>query len=308
MIFELSEGFVRGTDACRLADLVCHIMHGEHYLSISGASESMLLDAIEQNAGTTDRNLFDLYISWGMSPTVELRTYLTTVSDVRFTYEKLDAIATNPSILLMENLREWSFYQNLMANYLSDSRFKNIFVLLAAASRNPKRLKPEQAGGFGDMEHMLKMYQQLGYAGISEQKIMVVMDRDTDSASIYPTDRPELLKLLSGKRPESLSSEDIYRLKQGKYCWHMWYRRAIENYIPDEAFTTLGKKRKVLEKFSDHPYDKPEKYYSYKKNQLERLSRVMTRELLEKGLIVFKEDGVEMNEMQLFLLKIAKIV
>ena len=309
MIFELSDNFIRSVSEEDLSDLVVRIMWGNHFLIVGGSSESRLLDAVLKHAGTNDRALFEKYILYGINPTLEIQTYLTTVTDTNYSYAQLKELAIRPAILLMENLREWGAYLRMIDVYRSNPQFSNLYKLLWEVVNNVDLFMPLQAGGCGELVHMIKSLSHRGYSRIAKTKICIVFDRDTTSYSKFKFSYNPLFYKLCGKKPPVLTNGDIYTLRQAKYIWHMWYRREIENYFPDSAFIALGKVRKAGKGlFENNPYAHVKDYYPYKKNDLKRLPMNMTRNLFEQGLTHFSEGGITMSELELFLLKIVKII
>lgn len=309
MIFNLSDRFIQTISEEDLSDLVVKIMWGNHFLIISGTAEIRLIDAVVKHAGTSDCSLFEKYILQGINPTVEIKTYLTTVTDSDFSYDLLKELAIRPAVLLMENLREWAVYQRMIDVYQSDPQFSNLFKLLWTRANNYSLFEPRQSGGCSDMFHMLSSLSHLGYSKIAKNKICIVLDRDTNSATKFNSSNSKLYNKLSGKKFQALTNGDIYTLRQPKFIWHIWYRREIENYFPDLAFTGIGKVRKAGKgPFEKDHYAQVEDYYSYKKNDLERLPSQMTRNMFEQGLTFFSDEGITMSELELFLLKLVKII
>ena len=309
MIFNLSKTFISSVAPQKLSDLIVKIVHGEHFLKIEAESEEDLLNAVLGNASSSDKELFEKYITFGMSATVEIQTYFTTVSDISYTYDQLILLAGSPSMVLMENLREWDVYKSMLTEYCSDVVFGNVYKLLLSAVNDMNRIVPRQSGGAGDMLNLLDSISALGYASVLKEKVVVIIDRDTNSPNTFKDDNKKLLVRLSGKPYRSVNNGDIYSLAQPNHVWHMWYRREIENYFPDSSFRTIGKTLKPGKSlFEKNYYANVEEYYSYKKNNLKKLAAVTTRSDYEKGLQHFIINGIEMDEIQLLLLKMVKII
>ena len=91
----------------------------------------------------------------------------------------------------------------------------------------------------------------------------------------------------------------------------MWKKRAIENYFPPEAYENIGLN---ADQYKSHNI--PERYYKkvddeinqYNKKDLENVAASMSRNDYETISDKFMIDGVEISEIRLFLLKMAKVV
>ena len=309
MIFNLSKVLVSSVSPQEISDLIMRIVRNEHFLKIDAELEEVFLNAVLEHGSSSDKELFELYIPIGMSVTVEIRSYLTTVSDVTYSYNQLLLLADNPSIILMENLREWDVYNSMINAYSSDAVFGNLFKLLQSAAKDMHRLWPSQSGGSGDMLNLLNSVSNRGYSSVLKEKVFVIIDRDTDSPRVLKEGNKKLLERLSGKPFRSLNNEDIYSLSQPNHIWHMWYRREIENYFPDSSFNAIGKTLKSgKQPFEKNHYANVEEYYNYKKNNLKKLAEVTDRSAYEKDLQRFIVYGVEVDEIQLLLLKMIKII
>ena len=107
-----------------------------------------------------------------------------------------------------------------------------------------------------------------------------------------------------------MNDSDVYTLKQpGGWTWHMWYKRAIENYFPEEKYTELGVNvDEAVHSPYKYDYFNIGKIYGYKKSMVPDLSHRMSRADFEKVVKHFIVDGVQMSEIQLLLLKFVKLV
>ncbi len=315
MIFDLSTAFIKGTKPNLLSDLVAQILNHKHYLTFSGEVVDYLWDVIGKHSSSTQTDLW-LQSQENLSPTIEIKRYCTTVRDTTFSFEALMEMACKPAIILMENTREWVVYKRMIECYANDANYGNLYKMLERAAKDPARLLPVKSGGCGEMLQSLDDFFTEGYGLSLEQKVMVVFDRDTISAYSFDSNKKRLFKRLCGKKFSKLSNSDVYSLSQPGFIWHMWYRRELENYFPDSVFINSKFQRKVgLPPFEDNHYADVLEYYAPNKrtekklkNSFPLLSSYMTRELFEKNQMVFSIGEKHFGEIELFLLKIVKIV
>lgn len=319
MIFNLSTAFIKGAKPNLLSDLVAEIIKHEHYLTISGDAVDYLWGVLDKNSSSTQIDLLLRY--QGFTPSVEVKSFLTTISDVDYSFDDLFSLASKPAIVLMENTREWDVYKSMMTEFSADADYGNLFKLLqqAAADTLASRLVPRQAGGYAEIPNCLQSISMAErYNAMVKRKVYVIMDRDT-SSYVYPLpeDKKNVFSYLCGKNHLSVTESDIYSLSQQDYIWHMWYRRSIENYFPDAAFASIGRTRNAYKPpFENDYYAKVEDYYADGrvvkkrdlKNDLGRLASYMTKSLYEVNLHSFSIGGKSINEIQLFLLKMVRVI
>ena len=145
-------------------------------------------------------------------------------------------------------------------------------------------------------------------------KVCVVFDRDTNNSDdIDKTKKAVFSALCNGIDINQVNNDLIYRLDyEDEYVWHMWYKRAIENYFPKDQYESLGVD---VSSFDDQlPYDyqkfdeKKDYPKGYKKNMMKDIAKEMTHQYFEENTHHFNITGEDMSEIQLLLLKIAKIV
>ena len=155
--------------------------------------------------------------------------------------------------------------------------------------------------------------------GVFAMKHVIVFDRDTESATKYDPNQNTLLNRLCGKKSDQVTEQDVYTLDQHPYIWHVWYKRAIENYFTDEQYKKCGVDMRNFQYLSSDMakrdyYDLGTELKSvgYHKSQMTQIAISMTREDFERGLHTFDiEIGGEtckVSELQLLLLKIARII
>lgn len=241
--------------------------------------------------------------------TQECRLYLMTI-DLSAYSQDLQKLIELPSELLVENaLFEWDFYKLLPEIYKHDPQFKNMFSLLSKAIKH-HRIVPLHGGGFNQYNLLLQQKNSSSYANVFQKKCCAIFDRDTDDALTFSTKKNSLFQFLCGKQAEQMNDSDVYTLKQpGGWTWHMWYKRAIENYFPEEKYTELGVNvDEAVHSPYKYDYFNIGKIHGYKKSMVPDLSHRMSRADFEKVVKHFIVDGVQMSEIQLLLLKFVKLV
>jgi hypothetical protein len=90
----------------------------------------------------------------------------------------------------------------------------------------------------------------------------------------------------------------------------MWYKRSIENYFPNEAYEYLGLNTdSITDTTAERDYLNIEECLrGYKKHKLPLLTCAMSRKKYEDNLKHFNVNGEDLSEIQLFLLKLVRII
>lgn len=307
MIIQLNTAGLDGLSGSEISDLYYGIVRNGHYLWSDAATLDMLNDAMEQNGSRAQKRMVKNNRQGHL--TAELHKYLTTIQASQYSYDELMTIVCKPSCLMIENLAyESDVYRRIIGTYVHDSSYKNLFKKLDDA-QNRGWLTFLHAGGFGDMKPLLEYYDKRDYRNVADKKIGVLMDRDMAGGTQFPPRRQNLFAMLSGKAASTLSNSDIYTLSQGVYVWHMWYKRAIENYFPPVQFDNLGFPSATAPAVpADWSYKNLGAVRGYKKHHLPDLSVGMSRAGYESNCSQFAVNGENMSEMQLFLLKLVKLI
>lgn len=309
MIFKISNRFITSVPSASVSDFMSDIMEHGHYVDCDYKVQQSLIQAIDTNGSTTQKELLRKYKRFDV--TNELRTYLTTIDTDNYTQDQLMIMVSVPSYILMENLREWPIYQSLIGTYKKDRMFSNLFQLLEMSKCN-KQLQPLQSGGVGDMKQVFETYNKNVLKDVAAHKMCFVFDRDTNGSDKFSWNGT--IKFLSGKdKVEELNNGQIYTLQQRNYIWHMWYRRDIENYFPEKCFIALGYSVKDPSLVGSYYVKAEEKYIKgefgkYDKNDTSHLPAAMSKADYEVGLQTFIINGLSINELQLLLLKFVKII
>lgn len=291
---------------------LCNIAEAGHYLDVDNNIEGDFVESLQKYAGDT----YCSFIAEAMqkfSYEKSIRSFLTTIKFSDYTREQRRCLLQKPSELLLENsANEWDIYRSLIYYYSKGQNFKNVMSYL---QRSIKRgmIEPAHLGGIYQLPAELKQ-KEGKYKNMYRHKVCVVFDRDTDNSDdIDKTKKAVFSALCNGIDINQVNNDLIYRLDyEDEYVWHMWYKRAIENYFPKEQYESLGVD---VSSFDDQlPYDyqkfdeKKDYPKGYKKNMMNGIAKRMTRQYFEENTHHFKITGEDMSEIQLLLLKIAKIV
>ena len=306
MIFQIEEKLLKRFHDATLSDLVCNIMDGRHYIKCRPVIRKAIEVAIHENASTTQYERFQSYKGFDI-PT-QLPLYLTTLNLSDFDESQIHALVSKQSWLIVENeLNEWPVYKHMIHKYETDRQFGDFYKMLWQAA--DKTLIPHTTGGYGQFLQTLKSYDaDEQYNGTLRYKSCTLVDRDTNDSNTYDFNKAKLYSFLSGKDFKDLTDDDIYSLNQPNYIWHMWYKRAIENYFPIESYRSIHANiEKISGSAEDRDYLKFDENI-YQKKDLPKLTEGMTRSKYEETLKKFPFNGDEISELQLFLLKLVKII
>lgn len=316
MISHINHQYISSCTPEWIAKLVVTLATNNHLVDCTNETKNLIMECVRQHAGTIDIELVS------NAPLYEItllkRKYLTTIEvDGSFTPEEYLNLFGNPSFVLVENgPYEWPVYKMMMDVYKKDKEYKNIYAVLLKASNGPHRTLQElHAGGNGTFEALINLKEESPeYKGLTRYKIYPVTDsdRESENASYQPTPK-KLYHLFCGinNKTDIINRDFIDTLAQPLYNWHMWRKRAIENYFPPEAYEKIG-----LNADKYRNYSIPERYFKnveheivgYEKKNLKCVAKSMSRkdyEDISDKLII---DGNTMSEIQLFLLKMAKVV
>ncbi|MDE6227078.1 MAG: hypothetical protein K2M63_06135 [Muribaculaceae bacterium] len=301
-----------------MSDLVCLACSKGHYIKADKESIRLIRTYVKENGSTNEKERFRAHTEL-FDITESLEKYLTTF-DVKpnFPLHDLEYLMNEPARIVIENAnKEWDVYKHIIDIYKSDKQFSDIFTLLKKA-KDEKRLKGDHAGGTGEIKDTVDREPYMVESkNIRLKKTLALFDRDTDDNLHYDGNKNSLFKFFSGKDYTEIKEEDIYTLNQDEPFWHMWYKRAIENYFPDVQYVKAGfdvsgirgltleeRDYKLLGGNKTHPA----LIRGYKKDSVKSLVNGLSREQLERSLKKFNIDGMEISEMQLFLLKMVRIL
>lgn len=307
MIVRIDSTFAESESHQKLSDECSLIMRHGHFICCDGKTRLLICNAINECGSKSQRDMMLTYK--GFDITQECKRYLTSI-DIAAYANHLHELIELPSEVLVENgPYEWDLYKSLPEIYKHDPLFKNIFALLAKAMKN-KNVVPVHGGGFGSYRALMQQKDSDTYKDVYRLKCCAVFDRDTDNETDIDTRKNNLLLFLCGKGTSQLRISEMYALPQsGQWIWHMWYKRAVENYFPKEKYEELGiNMDDVASSPLGHDYYDIGNVHGYNKNMVPQLAKRMSRMDFEKHAKRFVIDGMEMSEMQLLLLKFVKLI
>lgn len=313
MIFHFSSQMVHTLEeqGAQYADLMVDIMRHHHYALCDNGVADTLCRLVNKHGSTTQKDLLRLYR--GFSVSGEQRMYLTMVDVQNYSCADLQRMAKLQALVLVENKsNEWPVYKKIIELYSQDRNWGTLFAMLSRAVAYDE-LDGYQGGGCTTYPALLDGFNIGGcYRQLASKKIMTVLDRDTDSKHEYDSQKNSIFNYLAGKNSQTIDVDDIYVLNQPNgWIWHMWYKRAIENYFPNEQF------RRIHCDCSHVPSEPIERDYfkingssipNYGKSHLPRLVEDLSLSQLEQPLMYFTTGGVNVSEMQLFLLKMIRLI
>lgn len=316
MISHINHQYISSCAPEWTAKLVVTLATNNHLVDCTNETKDLIMKCVHQHSGTIDIELVN------NAPLYEItslkRKYLTTIEvDGSFTKNEYLNLFGKPSLVLVENgPYEWPVYKMMIDTYKKDREYKSIYEILLRAIEAPHRTLQElHAGGNGIFEALINLKEESPeYKNLTKYKIYPVTDsdRESENASYQPTPK-KLYRLFCGisSKTDIVDRNLIDTLAQPLYNWHMWRKRAIENYFPPEAYEKIGLNAEQYKR-----YRIPERYFKnvekeiegYEKKNLKNVAASMSRkdyEDISDKLII---DGNTMSEIQLFLLKMAKVV
>lgn len=279
---------------------------------------------VHKHGGTKDKSIFDRGAVRRPS-TLEKRFLTTITPDLSLSYDWFYWLVSKPGYLVLENsYNEFDAYCIIAECYKNDKEYKTLFQKLKIAM-DERRIKPEHAGGCSSLVDIKNYIHRPSGEGSKylNLKTVLLFDRDTNSnvdqngKQCYDPKKEKLLFHCCGKGLNDVNSSDIYTFHQPNGAWHMWYKRAIENYFDDQAYRDCGMGEINLGGLHRDYVNigKDGNPRGYKKSELSNLASKMSRDRFEKGLKHFycpspKDPSIEesFSEMQLFLLKLVRIM
>lgn len=328
MIVTIGREFLKLNEDDKVKDIseFLSILKNGHYVEMDPCVEESVTNIVEDKLLSYQKKMYEEAYEY-LHPTKMMKRYLKTLAFYEFNHKQRDILFGKPSELLVENApNEWSIYVRMYNAYKDDKKYSSIFAYVLKAIRETKMLIGEQAGGKGEIPKMIEYKEANQFDNLYKYKVCILFDRDTDDNNSFATDNNPIFELVCGKKADQIEESDIYKLDFGDgYVWHSWYKRAIENYFPKSEYQKLGvdmadypdddsydyikfpiedtKKRK-----KPHHKTKADKEKTiYKKNMMKEIGTSMMMKDYEKNLKTFNVQSMKLSEIELFLLKIAKI-
>ncbi len=313
MIFEIDQEFINRCPRPRLSDITCACARNGHYIKCDRNSRSIIKSAISEHASTTEKELFKAHRTMFDISGNKYRFLRVLHIDADYHPNSFLYLAAAKARLILENANhEWTVYKYFIDQY-SNHTFLGDCLSLLRQAKERHRIKAIHAGGYGEMlkiadhdpikhrDRNLRLY-----------KTCIVFDRDTDNEHSFDGNKNGLFTRLANKKAELLTDRDIYNLEFSSPMWHMWHKRAIENYFPIIQYKKLGCDTSQLEALDNYERDyikiESSSVPKYDKTDLPKLLSGLDRTTIEKNLKKFTIDGHEYSEIEIFLLKLVKII
>ena len=249
----------------------------------------------------------------------EQKKYLTTIDVSNYKMDQLILLSGEKARLMIENgPYEWPIYKEIVRAYKKDSWYGNIAKWIYMAI-DRHELYCLHGGGVNTFDALIELEKKEVYSDNTfEKKHVIIFDRDTNAPNLYDSNQNTLFMRLVSKDSNTVVESDVYSLNQNSYIWHVWYKRAIENYFPNERFNALGVRTNrvpVNQKVRDYcKMDSKENgcLDNYSKKTMTKIAKGMSWQEFESHLhkfdISIAGSLVNVSEFQLLLLKIAKII
>ncbi len=316
MIFKIDNNLFIQYTPVDIAELLSAMIKNNHYIACANNRiYEKITENIKNHASSRVNELMTVYRRFSIDE--YHRDLLTEIDTNNFTYQQLMILAEKPAVLLPENTREWKVYTHIIKAYTADVKVREVALTLLEAVNN-RTFITKQIGGNGEMKTQIESLAQQEYDGATiSWKCCVIIDRDVeadyDATGKWKlnTTMDNLFRYLSTKDSTSLSHSDIYSVSQPTFHWHMWYKRMIENYFPDNAYLHIGCDLTIfntLKEVRDYRKISGKTIRGYKKDDIGRLTEVMGWRDYNRGLVQFPHNGVMYTELELLLFKMCKII
>ena len=328
MIVNVGKRFLKRTLVEQEKDVSGMIMllQRGHFLLMEPDVKNELYSLVESNLLTWQKEIFNESDEL-LTPTVMMKRWLTTINFYDYTERQRRILLQTPSELLVENgHNEWPVYKRIIHAYKENNTYSSVFGYIEASITNDN-LKSCHLGGKSEIPATLDFKEtDTEFQNLYRFKVCVLFDRDTDNDEGFSRDNSRLFMKLCNKDFNTVDCNDIYKLDFGTgYIWHSWYKRAIENYFPKSEYEKLGINMDDYPSDADsydyikfpiestkewqkaHKTKKEKKVAKYEKDLLSKIGSDMNMGDYEASLKKFNVDGINLSELELFLLKIAKI-
>ncbi len=312
MIFIFNESLLKNNDVRAnnvLAKLIIAIIEKKHYLQVSPQNWEWLennilttkyLGSIDIERIQNNREFRDI--------TGVMRTYLSQIN-VGYNKEEIEPskallLINTPSYIVVENeTNDWSVIRRWIELMKNDRTFKSINTLIEQ-KKCTGDIQPYNAGSGGQIINILNNH-VIKFKELCKYKVMAVYDSDKDAKNANLSNEKRKIKDFSIKN---------------QLMSHMLYKREMENYFTLKCYIDA----QLADDCLIYPFSKDmwdfedvEKYiknYSiqrhYKKQDLPTLSSYIDKQTL-MGITSHHPEiynGTTINEVQLLILKFAKLV
>lgn len=312
MIAHITNEYIAQCDSRWLSRLCCKIIENGHYISCDASTQEHLLGVVNKEGSALEKELICKSKPFDFSK--EEQKYMTTISLENFAPEQCEVLFGERSMLLLENsVYEWNVYTHIVDTYKRDRQHPNLIKKLSNAI-DKGRLTYYNGGGYSQHQQHIEQHEAHIYKSVGKYKICALLDSDCPSENDIPKDKYKQYCYLCGDKYEDFAGYDlskIYTLNQPNYIWHMWYKRSIENYFPNDAYISAGMDPSLItETGTQRDYVKitNKNIIGYDKDKLQLLTHTMSRKKYEDNLRQFNVNGEVLSEFQLFLLKLVRII
>lgn len=312
MIAHITKEYIAQCDSRWLSRLCCKIIENGHYISCDASTQEHLLGVVNKEGSAWEKELICKSKPFDFSK--EEQKYMTTISLENFNPEQCEVLFGERSMLLLENsVYEWNVYTHIADTYKRDRQHPNLIKKLSNAI-DKGRLTYYHGGGCSQHQQHIEQHEAHIYKSVGKYKICALLDSDCPSENDIPKEKYKLYCYLCGDKYEDFAGYDlskIYTLNQPNYIWHMWYKRSIENYFPNDSYISAGMDPSLItETGTQRDYVKitSKNIIGYDKDKLQVLTHTMSRQKYEDNLKHFNVNGEDLSEIQLFLLKLVRII
>ena len=241
MIAHITKEYIAQCDSRWLSRLCCKIIENGHYISCDASTQEHLLGVVNKEGSAWEKELICKSKPFDFSK--EEQKYMTTISLENFDPEQCEVLFGERSMLLLENsVYEWNVYTHIVDTYKRDRQHPNLIKKLSNAI-DKGRLTYYHGGGCSQHQQHIEQHEAHIYKSVGKYKICALLDRDCPSENDIPKEKYKLYCYLCGDKYEDFVGYDlskIYSLNQPNYIWHMWYKRSIENYFPNDSYISAG--------------------------------------------------------------------
>lgn len=317
MIVKVDGGYLaENEDIIDHVRLLVTLLENLHFVDVSDDDFPQLEAMMEKYAGKMGNELFKGSREL-LSCSDRVKDHITSINLSELTPADIVTLLLKPSELLVENsTNEWPVYMRIIKKYQKDQTFGGVIKYIWRRT-GQHHLVPANAGGINNIPAIIELKDNGEYRGNYRKKVCVIFDRDTDDDQHYSANNNRLFELFAGegKNSTNVTTDDIYKLNFTEgYIWHMWYKRAIENYFPAEKYAELGMNTENLpeeqEAYDYYHFKEPKPIVEgcFRKTMVKELGGGMGIQDYRNSTKSFEIDGGRYDEMLLLMLKIAKIV
>lgn len=288
-----------------LADFILNVSKKQHNLDCSSDMWKWLEEhvLVSRYLGDCDRVRIHRNIQL-LDLTSEKSRYLSTVTvgedEGMFSPAEADKLLCNPSLVIVENEQnDWAVIRKWIDLLKNDRKYKNVNTLVCKR-KDANELMAYNAGSSGQIINTIVLRQSVYGSAAMPYKVTAVIDSDKKNAS----------EDLSNEKKKILAAMDEAGIEG-----HILLKREMENYFPEKVYRDAGMIAPgvSLQSYPPERWDfidiEGEPHINYQKKQLPMLTQYLDKPSLLSRVDIFKVsyDGESMNEIQMIILKLAKL-